>query len=454
MLDSSDFQLLTEGALDKPSETFLDLKAKHFLYDSDETTPIHLLATKLRTKKGYLRNFTVLHMIVVTAYCNCDCHYCHASSSAPEDGPLNMSLDTARAVTDMVFQSPSPIVKIEFQGGEPLVNWSTVKFIIEYAEQKHSRSGKTLELVLCTNLTRMTEETLRYLQQHNVAISTSLDGPKELHDQHRICRDGSSTYDAFKSKLNLVRSTLGSSYPCSPLLTVTKTNLLRLPEVIDQYVDMGFDGIFIRALNPYGMAKSQWDTLGYSAEAFLSAYKDALAYIIFLNRQGTFFTEYYATLLLSRILTPFSTGFVDLQSPSGAGISGVIYDYNGNVYPSDEARMLARVGDDFFLLGNVHQNDYHQIFSGKKLRHIIEKSCIETLPGCSWCAYRMYCGVDPIRYYVESGDPVGHRPTSTFCKKHIALFDHLFELLYSGDKDISDVFWSWLTNRELREVCL
>lgn len=353
----------------------------------------------------------------------------------------------------MIFQSPSPVIKIEFQGGEPLVNWPTVKFIIEYAEQKNQLKGKCLEFVICTNLTRITEDTLRFLQQHNVAISTSLDGPKELHDRHRVCRDGSSAYDAFTSKLSLVRETLGS-YPCSPLLTVTRANLLRLPEVIDQYVEMGFSGIFIRALNPYGMAKAQWDELGYTPEEFLSAYKHALAYIFSLNKKGTFFTEYYATLLLSRILTPFSTGFVDLQSPSGAGISGVIYDYNGNVYPSDEARMLARVDNDFFLLGNVRQNDYRQIFLGEKLRHIIEMSCIETLPGCSWCAYQIYCGVDPVRYYVESGDIIGHRPTSNFCKKHLELFDYFFGLIHSDDIDLLNIIWSWLTNRDMKEVCL
>jgi len=365
-----------------------------------------------------------------------------------------MTLETARAVTDLIFQTPSPVIKIEFQGGESLVNWQVVKFIIEYAEEKNATEQKALGFVLCTNLILMTEEHLKYLQEHNVIISTSLDGPKDLHDQHRICRDGSSSYEGFKNKLALVRSTLGTSYPCSPLLTVTKDNLPRLAEVVDEYASMGFDGIFIRALNPYGMAQSQWELLGYTPDDFITAYKAAFDHIIRLNQNGTFFTEYYAALLLSRILTPFSTGFVDLQSPSGAGISGVIYDYNGNVYPSDESRMLARVGDEHFLLGNVHKNSYQDIFAGKKLRSLIANSCIETLPGCSGCAYQLYCGVDPIRYYVEYGDEIGHRPTSHFCKKHMALLDVLFGILNSGDKDILDVLWSWLTNRQLRDVAL
>jgi uncharacterized protein len=61
--------------------------------------------------------------------------------------------------------------------------------------------------------------------------------------------------------------------------------------------------------------------------------------------------EDFATILLSRILTPFATGFVDLQSPTGVGIAGVVYDYKGNVYPCDEARMLAKMGAPRFHMG-------------------------------------------------------------------------------------------------------
>jgi hypothetical protein len=74
--------------------------------------------------------------------------------------------------------------------------------------------------------------------------------------------------------------------------------------------------------------------------------------------QGKFFIEGYAELLLKRILTPFATGFVDLQSPAGVGISGVIYDYNGNVYISDEARMMASVNNHHFKMGNVNENTH------------------------------------------------------------------------------------------------
>jgi uncharacterized protein len=450
-ISSEDFNSFIIGSLDTKSQTFLDLKSKHFVTDTDKDTTVDLLATKLRTRKGFLRNFTALHMVVVTTRCNFCCDYCHASSTPSEQKTGDMSLDTAKKVVNMIFRSPSPTIKIEFQGGEPILNWNVVRKIVEYAEFLNRRVQKGLEFVLCTNLTLVDESILKFLKKHRVMISTSLDGPKELHDAHRISRNAKSGYDLFMKKLELTRNFIARDR-CSALLTVTKSNINRLSEVVNEYLDLGFNGIFLRALNPYGRAKSGWEKFGYSSEEFLESYKNTIEYIIQLNLKGRTFVEFYTTLLLQRILTPFSTGFMDLQSPSGAGISGAIYDYDGEVYPSDEARMLARVGDRTFSMGNVDKGRYEDIFNGPMIHKIVQNSCVETLPGCASCAFQMYCGADPIRNYVETGDIVGHRPTSDFCKKNVGIIEYLFEKLRKNDDGVTDVFFSWVTKRSLEEI--
>lgn len=448
-LSASDFERMIHGNMEKNSAVANNLRGKHFIAcDNGTDVAVQLIGTKLRTRKGFLRWFTTLHMVVVTAYCNFNCDYCHASSVSPESGSLNMSKDTARAVVDTVFQTPSPSVKIEFQGGEPLLNWEVVRYIVEYAEQVNLMERRNLEFVICTNLTLLNEDLIHYFQEHNMKVSTSLDGPQGLHDLHRIRLDGSSGYEAFQTKLALLQEISGD-HCCSALVTVTNDHLGRLRDVVDEYVHLGFRSVFLRPVNPYGLATAHWNTIGYPIEDFVESYKDALGYIIHLNQQGTRFIEYYSTLLLTRILTPFSTGFVDLQSPSGAGISGVIYDYDGSIYPADEGRMLARTGDTRFRLGSVHEDQYEDVFGGEKLHELTANSCVETLPGCAWCAYQLYCGSDPIRNYVESGDTVGHRPTSDFCRKNMAIIDHLFSLLRDDKPEVTDVFWSWITDRDL-----
>ena len=217
---------------------------------------------------------------------------------------------------------------------------------------------------------------------------------------------------------------------------------------------MNFNGVFIRELNPYGNAEKNKSLVGYSTDEFVHYYKSALNYIIARNLSGVYFGEYYATLLLRRILTPFATGFVDLQSPCGDIIGAAVYDYDGNVYASDEGRMLARMGDRQFLLGNVLRDSWEQIFKSEKVKEIVKASCVEALPTCAFCAYQLYCGASPVRYYTESGNYFGNRASSNFCKKTKGVIDYLFYLLDTDSDDVLDTFWSWLTNRSLEELRL
>lgn len=451
-LNPFEFEKILSDQIQMGSDLYYRLKNRQFIADKDDLeTQLDFTATQLRTRKAYLNDFTSLHMIVVTCRCNFCCVYCHASSSDENVHKQDMSWKVAKKTVDKIFSSPSPVVKIEFQGGEPLLNWPIIQEIVEYAEIINKFAKRKLEFVICTNLTLMDEVKLNYCKEHNIYISTSLDGNKEIQNKYRKTRDEIDGYERFLHSLELARKILGKD-ACSPLMTVTKENLRQMNHSIDHYIECGFHGVFLRALNPYGYAVTHYDLLGYDVEDFIEGYKKALIYIIELNLKGYYFIEYYAMLILQRILTPFATGFVDLQSPCGNVIGGAIYDYDGNVYASDEGRMLARTGDRRFVLGNVLKDDYNSIFKGEKAQEIVRASCLETLPDCAICAYQMYCGADPVRYYTECGDLYGRRATSSFCEKNKSIIEFIFELLNKNDDGINDVFWSWLTQRPLGEM--
>jgi uncharacterized protein len=452
-LDRETFERLVSYNLDPSSGIFLDLKGKHFVTDTALTPVIDLLATKYRTKREFLKSFTGLHMVVITLRCNQRCNYCHASSQPPDQQRWDMSPETALNVVHRIMDTPSEVVKIEFQGGEPLLNFGVVQTIVREAKRLNRKKGKHLYFVLCTNLTLIDAATLTYCQKEGISLSTSLDGPKEIHDRHRIMRNGAGSYDRFIQNLHYARSILGYD-GVNALMTATKESLIHFQEIIDHYAALGFQGIFLRHINPYGYAsrEAHRQSFAYDMEDFVEAYKKGLLYIIELNLAGTPLVEGYASILLSRILTPFATGFVDLQSPTGAGINGVIYDFNGDVYPCDEARMLAKMGDRRFYMGNVNRDSYLDIFTSPVLQELIQVSCVETLPGCHSCPLQTYCGSDPVRNYAIQGDLVGHRPTSDFCHKHKAIIEFLLELIDQDDPGTMDVFWSWITNRTLSEV--
>ena len=450
-LSNEDFNKFINYKLDNRSSLFLDLKAKHTVTDTDVGPIIDMLAIKYRTKKAFLYNFTSLHMVVPTLRCNSNCIYCQVSKKNPDAVGFDMSKKTAMNTVQMIFNSPSPVIKIEFQGGEPFLNFNLVKYIVKEAEKINLIYKKNLSFVICTNLTLATPAILKFLKKHNISISTSIDGPCDLHNKNRPLQNNKSSFKRVIHKIKSTRDKLGPD-SVSALMTTTRHTLEHMKEVVDEYVQLGFHYIFIRSLNPYGGARQNYSDINYETDEFIERYKEILDYIIQLNLKGIYIIESLSLLLLQRILTPFATGFVDLQSPAGAGIQGAVYDYNGNVYASDEGRMLAAMGDSKFLIGNVNTNSYKEIFTDSKIKHLISNSCLECLPVCCHCAFQPYCGADPVRNYADHGDIICHVGSSNTCKKCKSILLHLFELLAKGDKHTNKVFWSWINRKPSQEL--
>ena len=440
-IQASEFDALHQKRFEEiPLEVLHRLESRHFIATSTHLeTAISLCANKYRSRREYLHSSTALHMLVVTLRCNHRCEYCQVSSAEEDAYKYDMPPNVAERVVELAFQSPSPTIKLEFQGGDALLNWPTVMAAVRHAEDLNKTAKRTLEFVACTNLYALTDSHLKDMKEHRIMLSVSLDGPKSLHDKHRCLRTDGSSYDMFVRNLAQARKMLGEDC-ASALMTTTTDSLDQVEAIVDEYVRLGFPGVFFRALNPYGDAYN--NHLYYSPEAFVRMYERGLEHILSLNRRGVRFREYYTELLLHRILTPYPTGFVDLQSPSGAGVSGVIYDYTGDVYPADEARMLARMGNDTFKMGNVFHDDYKKIFLSDVLKQIVRESCVETIPGCATCAYRTYCGVDVFRNYLETGDIANVRNDGFFCRKQTLVFDYLFGRL--KDPDFVSTVSQWI----------
>ena len=438
--------------IDTGSALYRSLRARHFLFDDQSSPLLDMLATKYRTKRSFLDGFTKLHIFVTTLRCEHSCRYCQVSRQTPDRQKYDMTPDTADRALDLMFHSPAPHLTLEFQGGEPLLNFELIQHIVPRAKSRAAVTGKKLDIVVATNLALATDEILMYLRDEGIDISTSLDGPEFIHNTNRP-RPGRNSYQLTVQNVERARAILGREHVAA-LMTTTRLSLDHPREIIDEYVSRGFKSIFLRPISPYGFALRSKTRTGYEAERFLEFYRTGLEYIIELNRHGVDLSESYAKILLSKMLTPFPTSYVDLQSPAGAGISAAVYNYDGDVYASDESRMLAEMGDTRFRLGNVHADDYQAIFGGPVVRELVECSIVESLPGCSDCAFQTYCGADPIFHYATQGDLIGHRPTSLFCRRNMAIIRHLFSLLSSGDPDLYRIFFAWIRECGLQEVAL
>jgi His-Xaa-Ser system radical SAM maturase HxsB len=443
-------RILVEKHLTRGSEMYATFKAKQFIGDDKSAPLLDVLATKYRTKYNFIKGFTKLHIFVVTLRCDHSCHYCQVSRQTADKSTYDMSPQTVEKSVELMMKSPAPHITLELQGGEPLLAFDVIRHIVPLAKSKAKAADKDLEIVVTTNLANATDDMLSYFRDENIKVSTSLDGPAFIHNANRP-RPGNNSYELTIANIERARKIVGVSRVAA-LMTTTKLSLEHPKEIIDEYVKQGFHSIFLRPLSPYGFALKTRKKTGYELSSFLNFYRTGLDHIIQINRNGYDLAEVYTKILLTKILTPYGTGFVDLQSPAGAGINVLVYNYDGDVYATDESRMLAEMGDHTFRLGNVHAHSHKDIFTGDSFLNLVAASCNQSLAGCSDCAFQPYCGADPVFHHSTQGDVFGNRPSSLFCQRNMTIIKHLFGLLTSDDQELMRIFFAWIQNSSLRAV--
>jgi uncharacterized protein len=87
-----------------------------------------------------------------------------------------MAEDTAERALAIALQSPYSRIKIEFQGGEPLLNFKLIEKIVLAAEHGRSSTGKAIDFVIASNLALLTDEILAFcksLRSRRAAVAST-----------------------------------------------------------------------------------------------------------------------------------------------------------------------------------------------------------------------------------------------------------------------------------------
>lgn len=445
--DLGDYLILPRGSVKKivnreiqPTENlYKDLLASFFISETPVPRLLDNMSTRLATRKSFLDEFTALHIFVMTLRCNQNCIYCQASSRDSSLKGCDIKKTDLLTAIDLMFHSPARHLTMEFQGGEPTLVCDLIEKGILYAEEKNQVECRKMTYVICSNCVNVSDDFLDFCKNYNIVFSTSLDGPEFLHNHNRGKTD---SYKKVITGITKVRAALGAD-KVSALMTTSESSLHYPHEIIDAYRENGFHSIFLRALNPYGLAKDNDDWPAYF-DAFVEFYKESLEYILQLNKQGEGFVEEFTALILKKILTPFPIGFVDLQTPAGIINGVIVYNYDGYVYASDESRMLAENRDYTFRLGKI-TDKYEDLFYGRKAQELSRIWSSECIAGCSECAYQSICGADPVRNYSTQGDAYGYRPSSTICRKNRAIIEYIFKLLDERTDEVLPIFMNWIS---------
>jgi His-Xaa-Ser system radical SAM maturase HxsB len=444
-VSEEEFTNMAKGCLQSSLPIYKDLLAKHIIYEGTGEATLRMVEAKYRTKKSFLNGGAALHIFVVSLRCDHSCHYCQVSRQSPDKSKFDMSPEIASASIDRLFDSPSDALTIEFQGGEPLLAFPIIRMITEEIIKRNKEENRSISFTLTSTLHYLDNEMTNFFREHDFHISTSLDGPEWLHNANRP-NPTKDSYQRTIKAIEIAREQIGIN-KVAALTTLTRRSLDCPKEIVDAYIDLGFRSIFLRPLSPYGFAVKSERKIGYNIKEFIKFYELALAYIIQKNLQGHVIDEAYTAILLTHIMTPFPSRYVDLRSPTGSGLGVLVYNYDGSVYASDEGRMLIEMGNSAFRLGNVNQ-PYNELMSSEAIDIILAGGIAESHPGCADCAFLPYCGADPVFHLARNYDPIGHRANSEHCSKHMGIFNILFRYLEQADPDIMRIFLAWITNQD------
>jgi len=383
-----------------------------------------------------------VHVVVVTLRCNFKCGYCHASVVGTERTDKDMTVETARKVVDLIVQSPNPRLMIEFQGGEPLLNWPVIKFIVAYAREKNKAAQRELHFGLISNFSLLDDEKISFLIENGVSFCTSLDGPEDLHNANRTFLGGNSHELTVAGLRRILALKKGGAKVDAPnaICTVTRRSFGRHEEIVDQLVGLGIERIQFGPLDPIGFARKSWGQIGYTSEEFVEFYAKALDYVIAQSRKGVKVYEKMALILLIRILNGEHWRFPNLDA-----VARLAYNHDGSVYTCEEGRLLANEGDPFFKIGEAGVTSFHELLDHPTVRASLLASLPSNQPQCFQCAYNPFCTVLPVYNYQTQGSLMGSMPENGWCEKMMGIFDVIFARLQ--DPSARPVLESWLQHK-------
>ncbi|MBM4152545.1 MAG: nif11-like peptide radical SAM maturase [Kiritimatiellaceae bacterium] len=359
--------------------------------------------------------------LFITQNCNLACIYCYGKDGGyGSSGHMNST--TARMAIDWLIKQSGDVktLGIAFFGGEPLLNFSLMKKVVEYARQRGSEFNKDFEFSITTNGSLLTDEKIAFLNENKINPIVSFDGSKDVQDTQRPFKDGQGSYDVIEPKIRKLLNTFPNATARATLKGATKPK-----EVTVALNKIGFRSTHMTIASPSLFevpdkrmgeecgSQSMTTDLDRDAEDLLQSIKSRdVDRLRWLKENSD---------LVSRL-----TAFFNKEKKyfgCGAGRAYVGVDNTGGVF------LCARfVGKAEYKLGNV--------FEGQPSRGKYMNSPIRTVEECKNCFARYICGGGCYHENVGASGAVD-KPSVSYCRimrRSVEMVAYVASQLTDGDR--------------------
>ena len=308
--------------------------------------------------------------------CNLACRYCFAGEGEYHGRRAIMDYETGCRALDFLIANSGARhnLEVDFFGGEPLLNWETVKKLVAYGRSLEEKSGKHFRFTITTNGVLLNDEIMEFCNREMDNVVMSVDGRKEVHDRMRPFRKGSGSYDLIIPKFLKFaeqRRKLGLKYYVRG--TYTRWNTDFAADVL-HLTDLGFDQISVEPV----VAPPEMDYALREEDlpVLLEQYDILAKEMIRREKEGKGFNFFHFMIDLTGGPCVYKR-----LSGCGSGTEYLAVTPWGDFYPCHQF-----VGMEQFLLGNVRDGIVREdtVESFKRV-YVYSK------PACSSCFARFYC---------------------------------------------------------------
>jgi len=281
-----------------------------------------------------------------------------------------MDWPVARRAIDLMADQ-SDRFKVQFAGGEPLMNFDLIEQIVSYSNDLGAKAGFQLQ----TNATLISPSLAGRLRELGIRIGVSLDGLPKVNDMIRPFASKRGSTGAVVSGLrNLAAAGIRVGMTC----VLTSENIEGLPSLVELASYLGnVDGITLDPLRPVGrgkqvMAPSPTQASRYLKEAIVRAEEIAL-----IGGNKLKFRE------IERMKYTISNGFIRQHHCYFDACQSLMIKPDGDAYP------CASLCLPEFGLGNILDEG----FVDRVQEGLIDASRLIDRPHkCKQCSKRWLCG--------------------------------------------------------------